>query len=97
MAGIISQISQYERKLIGQRTRDALAARKAAGVQLGTVHRMPADIERRIVDAYAAGDGLTTIARALTAEGIPTARGGTTWRASTVQAVIRRAENTTAA
>jgi len=44
----------------------------------------------------AVGDGLTTIARELTAEGIPTASGGTQWRASTVQAVIRRAERATA-
>ncbi len=96
-AQIVAVIAQYGRRLIGQRTRDALAIRKAAGVQLGTVHRIPDPIVTRIVAAYAAGDGLTTIARALTADAIPTARGGGVWRASTVQAVIRRTDTTAAA
>ncbi|MCM3885701.1 recombinase family protein [Frankia sp. R82] len=95
-APIVAVIAQYERRLIGQRTRDALAIRRAAGVQLGTVHRIPDPIVTRILTAHTAGDGLTTIARALTADGVPTARGGTPWQASTVQAVIRRADTTAA-
>lgn len=88
-AGIVAQIAQYERRLIGQRTRDALAAKRDAGVRLGRPAVLPGVVVRRIVDAYAAGKGLTAIARELTADGVPTARGGAVWRPSSVQAVLR--------
>jgi DNA invertase Pin-like site-specific DNA recombinase len=35
VANTIANSAQYERRLIGQRTREALAAKKAAGVRLG--------------------------------------------------------------
>ncbi len=35
VAGVVASTAQYERRLIGQRTREALAARRAAGVRLG--------------------------------------------------------------
>jgi hypothetical protein len=42
-----------------------------------------------IVAARAAGMGPTAIARQLNDRGIPTAHGGTEWRASSVAAVLR--------
>ena len=35
MANVLATFAQFERRLIGQRTRDALAAKKAAGARLG--------------------------------------------------------------
>lgn len=92
-ANVVVSASQYERRLIGQRTKDALAAKKAAGVKLGRPRQLPVDVVDRIVHAKAAGGTLAGIARDLTAEGVPTAQGGKRWYASTVAAVLRSTEH----
>jgi DNA invertase Pin-like site-specific DNA recombinase len=86
-ANIIASAAQYERRLIGQRTREGLAAKRAAGVRLGRPSVLPAEVVGRIVNERA--DGLRMIAEGLTADGVPTARGGAVWSTSTVQAVLR--------
>jgi DNA invertase Pin-like site-specific DNA recombinase len=91
-ANVVVSASQYERRLIGQRTKDALAAKRAAGVRLGRPRRLPVDVVNQIVQAKAAGGSLAGIARDLTSEGVPTAQGGKRWYASTVAAVLRSAE-----
>ena len=88
-ANVVVSASQYERRLIGQRTRDALAAKKAAGVRLGRPRLLPSEVVERIVRAKAAGGSLAGIARDLTAENVPTAQGGKRWYPSTVAAVLR--------
>jgi DNA invertase Pin-like site-specific DNA recombinase len=90
-ANVVVSASQYERRLIGQRTKDALAAKKAAGVKLGRPRQLSDDVVDRIVRAKAGGDTLAGIARKLTQEQVPTAQGGKTWYASTVAAVLRSA------
>jgi hypothetical protein len=54
----------------------------------------PATLSRSVVERirleYARGRGLSEIARALTAEGVPTAHGGRKWWPSTVRAVLVR-------
>lgn len=88
VAGIMLTTAQYERRLIGQRTRDALAAKKAAGVRLGGPQMLPDAIVSRIVDEHAAGRSLRAIGADLEADGVPTARGGAKWHASTIRAVL---------
>src|SRR4051794_20723621 len=88
-ANLVASASQYERRLIGQRTKDALAAKKAAGARLGRPRQLPNIVVERIVQAKAAGGSLAGIARDLTTEGVPTAQGGLRWYASTVAAVLR--------
>ncbi len=51
---------------------------------------LPRSIVERIRLEYARGRGLSEIARALTAEGVPTAHGGRKWWPSTVRAVLVR-------
>ena len=55
-ANIIISGSQYERRLISQRTRDALAAKRARGERLGAAPALPMEITRRIVTERRAGE-----------------------------------------
>jgi DNA invertase Pin-like site-specific DNA recombinase len=89
MAHVLATFAQLERRLISQRTRDALAIKKAQGVQLGRPRSMPNEIRERIRRMHASGESLAGIARALTAEGVPTAQTGRRWYPSTVRAVLR--------
>lgn len=88
VANVIASAAQYERRVIGQRTKDALAAKRAAGVRLGRPSVLPEAVVRRIVDERASGAGLRVIAEGLTEDGVPTARGGAKWSTSSVQAVL---------
>lgn len=51
---------------------------------------LPRSVVERIRLEYARGRGLSEIARALTAEGVPTAHGGRKWWPSTVRAILLR-------
>lgn len=87
-SNILASAAQYERELIGVRTREGMAQRKAEGVKLGRPVVLPDAIYRRILDEHTAGRSLNTIAATLTEEGVPTARGGRSWHASTVLAIV---------
>lgn len=87
MAQVLAVFAELERRLIGQRTRDALAIRKAQGVQLGRPPVLPGAVVSRIVAERGAGRGWSDIARSLGADDVPTARGGATWHPSSVRAV----------
>ena len=86
-ANVIISASQYERRLISQRTRDALAAKRARGEWLGRASETPPEVIERVIDARARGLTLSAIAAELTEEGVPTARGGT-WQPATVRALL---------
>ena len=87
VANITSSVAQWERRIIGARTSEALQARKASGVRLGRPVELAEEVRQRIAAERAAGDSLRTIADRLNAEGVPTARGGR-WHASTVRHVM---------
>ncbi|WP_091238027.1 recombinase family protein [Klenkia soli] len=86
-ATVMSAFAQLERRLIGQRTREALAAKRAAGVRLGRPQALSGDVVARVVGMRRDGASFRTIAAQLQDEGVPTARGGATWHASSVKAV----------
>lgn len=88
MANVMASAAQWERRIIGQRTRDALAVRRAQGVRLGRPRTLAADVVARIRTARDAGAGWSLIARELNVEAVPTAHGGAKWYPSTVRAVV---------
>lgn len=79
MVGIASVFSELERGLVSTRTREALAERKAAGVQLGQPTALPEEVLRRIISELSEGRSLRQIAAGLMADDIPTATGGAKW------------------
>jgi DNA invertase Pin-like site-specific DNA recombinase len=87
-ASMMAVFSPLERRLISQRTREALAVKKAQGVRLGRPSRIPLEIVRQSIEERASGDSLRTIAAHLNAKGVSTAQGGAIWHASTVKAVL---------
>jgi DNA invertase Pin-like site-specific DNA recombinase len=88
LASVMASAAQWERRIIGQRTRDALAVRKAQGVKLGRPRTMPDELRRRIRRMHSRGMSTPRIAAKLNADGVPTARGGRQWYPSTVRAVL---------
>lgn len=103
---LFAALAQKERSLIAERTRVALAAKKAQGVQLGNrtnlvdAQTKGAAINAEKARAFAAKvlpiiDGipgsLNTKAKELNLRGIPTATGNGAWTAKTVQRIMQRA------
>ncbi len=89
VANVIASAAQYERSIVSQRTRDALAAKKAQGYRLGRPIAMPEGVRTRIAAERAQGRSLAAIADDLTADGVPTAQGGARWYPSTIRAALR--------
>ena len=88
MANVMATFAQFERRLIGQRTKDALAVKKAAGLRLGRPRAIPAAVSARILSERASGATLRAIVDGLNDDGVPTSMGGQQWWVATVQRVI---------
>jgi len=87
-ANVLASAAQYERELIGVRTREGMAQRRLEGVRLGRPRTMSTAVVERIQAGRRAGLSLRAIADALNADQVPTAQGGSRWYASTVKAVL---------
>jgi DNA invertase Pin-like site-specific DNA recombinase len=87
MAQVLAVFAELERRLIGQRTREALAVRRAHGARLGRPRTLSDVVVERIVSERAAGAGWSLIARGLDADEIGTSQGGARWWPATVRAV----------
>lgn len=92
VASIMAVLAQWERRMISQRTIDALRERKRSGMKLGRPVGTTADTETLIVGMKDRGASLRGIAQSLTTMCIPTPQGGSAWRASSVAAVLKRLE-----
>src|SRR5450759_3724549 len=55
MANVMAKFAQFERRVIAERTRDALAQRRKADVRLGRPRRLSDDVLRTIVAARGSG------------------------------------------
>src|SRR5207248_9344249 len=76
MAHVLATFAQFERRLIGQRTREALAVKKRQGVRLGRPQSIAPTLARRIRSLRSRGMTLQAICDKLNSEGVPTPRGG---------------------
>ena len=92
MANVMASFSQFERRLIGERTSAALQAAKARGQRLGRPRQLSQRIVKRIVRERSEGTTLAGIAEGLNSDGVATAQGGARWHPATVRAVLRSVE-----
>lgn len=92
LANVMATFAQFERRLISERTKAALAVLRAQGRQLGRPPVLPAQVRAAIGQWRAAGCSLGAIAQRLNEDAVPTAHGGRQWYPSTVRAVLRSAE-----
>ncbi len=90
VATIMCAAAQLERRMIGARTKDGLAAAKAKGVRLGRPRSLPEDVALRVAELRQQGATLAAIADQLNADQIPTARGGVRWYPNTIRAILAR-------
>lgn len=90
VANIMIAMAQWERRIIAERTRSALAAVKARGTRVGRKPNVDPDTVRLIRILRDSGRSWQAIADALAREGIPTAQGGQ-WHAATVRKIHQRA------
>lgn len=88
---IMVSLAQFEREMIGERTREALAHRRAQGAKIGGRPVLPPEVVRRIVEERASGLTLRAIAAGLNDDHVPTGRDGREWYASTISAVLSSA------
>lgn len=93
MAHVMATFAQFERRLIGQRTREALEVKRRQGVRLGRPPAITPELADRIRRERAAGATLRQIAQGLTDDAIPTPRGGLEWRPSSLERVLSRRDN----
>lgn len=89
LANVFAAFAEFERELIRQRTREALAAARANGVRLGRPRQYPADVVALVADLVGV-EGLShrRAAAELSRRAVPTVGGGP-WRHSTVRRLLR--------
>lgn len=92
MTQVMSVFAELERKMIGERTRAALAAKRAHGARLGRPQQLTPEIVERIINDRSEGGSWSAIARSLNEEGVPTAQGGKAWYPATVRKVALAVE-----
>jgi DNA invertase Pin-like site-specific DNA recombinase len=86
---MFASLAQFERDRISERTREALAVKRAQGVKLGRPVVLPPAVNKRVHAERKAGKSLREIAAGLTADQVPTARGGDVWQVSTIQKILK--------
>jgi site-specific DNA recombinase len=93
MMNLLASVSQWEREVIGERTRDALYYLKSQGQRychaVFEQHPQAETLLRRMQELRAAGHSYEAIATQLNAEGIPATLGGR-WFANSVRKILLR-------
>jgi DNA invertase Pin-like site-specific DNA recombinase len=88
VANVFAAVAEWERGVIGERTRLALGALRADGRAVsGPSVADDVALAERVRGLRAAGMSRQAVCDVLNTEGVPTARGGFLWRPSSLQAV----------
>ena len=94
VASILAAFARMERRLIGQRTKDAMAAKKAlGGVRFGHRSRIPADVQAEVERLWLSGLSMCSVAREMTRRGHLTVEGCQVWHASTISTILSSRSN----
>jgi DNA invertase Pin-like site-specific DNA recombinase len=89
VVNVLGAVAEWERSVISERTRAALAQLRAQGKPVGRPSVADdAELAARIRDMKHHGWTLRAIADQLNSEGVPTARGAERWQPSAIQAVL---------
>ena len=92
MLTVMAAIAEFERRIISERTRRALAELKAQGATLGRPDRTPPEATARILGLRTTGHTYQQIADQLNTEQIPTSTGTGKWQPTMTRRVVLRAE-----
>lgn len=90
-AMMLVNFAQYERELISERTKAALAAKKLKGERIGRPRAVSPSVVRRIVQARNTGMSYDAIAQTLTDAKVLSPLGRPTWQPSTVRRIFASA------
>ena len=85
MAGVMASAAQWERRIISQRTKDALAVKRSQGVRLGAPIAITPVVGGYIVKQRLRGATLQEICDRLNKRQVSTPRDGKMWRPSSIQ------------
>jgi len=91
VANVMASVAEWERDVIGQRTREGLLAKRAQGVRLGRPRQLPEELRNRIRAMRKAGASYPRIANTLNGERVPTAHGGRRWYPATIRKLLLEA------
>jgi len=88
LAGVMAQFAQFERRMIGVRTREALAVKRSQGIVGGRRKNVPANVLADLQGMRSKGMTYAAMAAQLNENRVPTAQGGKQWHPSTVQRIL---------
>lgn len=89
VANVMAAVSQWERRIIGERTSAAMQVAQRNGVKLGRPVALPDASATRLLELKQSGLSIAKVTAQLNAEGVPAALGGQ-WHPSTVTKALNR-------
>lgn len=92
VAGVLAVLAQWERRMISERTKAALAVKRAQGVRIGAEPRITGELANWIKAQRRKGVTLQAICDQLNERSVPTANGGQLWRPTSLRRVLRGVE-----
>jgi DNA invertase Pin-like site-specific DNA recombinase len=87
VASMLATFAAFERDLISERTKAALAVKRAEGVRLGRPSVLDDEVRKRIIDLRSEGLSLQAIAVLLNEDGVQGAHGGR-WHPTSVRRAL---------